>query len=395
MQANDWRDDGSSQLDMPISQPRIGYNTTGYGNGRPSMSGSSRQVGGVRPAADAQQSEPVKVAPKSGASAAPAVVKYSKFKTTQMSHLYSGPVAIVSMSQKSDKNNNPYTEYTIQDSSGQVSAKWFSTADTTNKVGDIVLVEAMAGEWLGRPQYTFRSVRQTKPGEIPLTEVIPSTPFNIEEMKKDFLRRMEWIKDDCLQKIVQSCFGIVQSRLGLDYVGTVPTLVSFCECPASKEIHHNYVGGLLEHTSAMIRYADAMAPLQGLDPDLIVAGVMLHDLGKIWEYSWIPVIDYTPRGKLFGHLAMGYAHLKSSTGWIGKSQKEIDYVDQLSHIILSHHEKPEYGTCVLPQTREAILVAEIDKLDVYEWRTKYLFEGNKSQRLPNDFALKTSLYRFN
>jgi len=55
MQANDWRDDGSSQLDMPISQPRIGYNTTGYGNGRPSMSGSSRQVGGVRPAADAQQ----------------------------------------------------------------------------------------------------------------------------------------------------------------------------------------------------------------------------------------------------------------------------------------------------------------------------------------------------
>lgn len=128
-------------------------------------------------------------------------------------------------------------------------------------------------------------------------------------------------------------------------------------------MHHAYLGGLLEHTLSMAHMAEAAArhyPL--INADLLLAGVFLHDLAKIEEFDYSrPAFNYTDRGRLVGHLVLGVDMLRRAADKV--PDLPMATVDQLAHLILSHHGQLEFGSPVLPMTPEAMLLHHLDDMD--------------------------------
>ncbi|HSG28164.1 MAG TPA: HD domain-containing protein, partial [Candidatus Krumholzibacterium sp.] len=136
----------------------------------------------------------------------------------------------------------------------------------------------------------------------------------------------------------------------------------FLKAPAAKGWHHSYVGGLVEHVGDMLRIAAAVSPVYPeVDRDLLVAGVLLHDLGKLSELKVSNHIEYSDRGRLLGHISMGVAFIDEYLR--GMDDFPAGTEMSLKHMILSHHGQLEHGSPVLPMTVEALLLGYIDNMD--------------------------------
>jgi 3'-5' exoribonuclease len=142
-----------------------------------------------------------------------------------------------------------------------------------------------------------------------------------------------------------------------------PLWQRFQEAPAAKGIHHAYVGGLLEHSLSVARIADQLAThYSGVDRSLLLAGALLHDVGKVEELVMdLAVIDYTAQGRLMGHLVMGCEMVAAAAVTIKDFPPEL--LTQLQHLILSHHGRQEFGSPTVPMTIEAFLLSFVDDLD--------------------------------
>ena len=141
---------------------------------------------------------------------------------------------------------------------------------------------------------------------------------------------------------------------------------TLCKAPAAMCFHHAFIGGLLEHTLNAIEVADALCPFYpGLNRDVVIAGIFLHDIAKTWELCYDCSFGYTDGGQLVGHIV-------KSAMWVDQKAKDAEKVlgepvpqeliDVMQHIILSHHGALEHGSPVVPCTREATLVHMIDNL---------------------------------
>ena len=132
--------------------------------------------------------------------------------------------------------------------------------------------------------------------------------------------------------------------------------------PAATRMHHNYVGGLAYHTYGMLELADGFLKTYNyLSKDYLYSGIILHDLGKILEFSGVENTEYTVKGQLLGHLVMGTVFINDVAKELGYSDSEEVLV--LEHMVLSHHGLPQYGACKKPQTAEAEVLWYIDTLD--------------------------------
>ncbi len=131
--------------------------------------------------------------------------------------------------------------------------------------------------------------------------------------------------------------------------------------PAARGMHHAYRSGLLEHTLSLASSGRALAGHYRLSEDLVVAGAILHDLGKIWELEAGATIDYTDDGRLLGHLTLGVLRVERALGELPEFPAETRR--HLLHILLSHHGEYEFGSPRRPKTPEALLVAMLDNLD--------------------------------
>lgn len=138
---------------------------------------------------------------------------------------------------------------------------------------------------------------------------------------------------------------------------------SLREHPAAKSIHHAYRGGLLEHVVYMAEMAIKICELyEELDRDLILLGVLLHDLGKLRELGSMPANDYTKEGQLVGHIVLGHSMLTDACRAVEPPVPEFLRL-HLEHLVLSHHGQREYGSPIEPSTAEALVLHEIDSLD--------------------------------
>lgn len=135
----------------------------------------------------------------------------------------------------------------------------------------------------------------------------------------------------------------------------------FKVAPAAKTMHHAYRSGLLDHTVSAAGSGKLLAGHYGLNEDLVVAGILLHDLGKIWELDLDHSIEYTDDGRLIGHLALETLFVDRMIGELEQFPQELRR--QLLHILLSHHGEYEYGSPRRPKTLEAMLVHMVDNLD--------------------------------
>jgi 3'-5' exoribonuclease len=132
--------------------------------------------------------------------------------------------------------------------------------------------------------------------------------------------------------------------------------------PAGKVLHHEYIGGLLEHTLSVAEICDFLSThYREANRDMLIAGALLHDIGKIYELSYDRAIDYTDEGKLIGHIVIGaelITKLEEKKKLLGKEKEML-----LKHIILSHHGELEYGSPKRPKTLEALIVHFVENLD--------------------------------
>jgi 3'-5' exoribonuclease len=172
----------------------------------------------------------------------------------------------------------------------------------------------------------------------------------------------------------------------------------FCSAPGGTSLHHNYLGGLLEHTHNMLRVAAAILPLYpNVQPDLVLAGVFLHDIGKTEELSYDMAFSYTDSGQLMGHIAQSLLMIQRKADALAANDTPIDkeVFDAVSHIILSHHGEYEFGSPRLPATPEAFMVYYIDDLDakVNQVTSAIEDEPGDSNWTGWKKALQTRLYR--
>ncbi len=137
-------------------------------------------------------------------------------------------------------------------------------------------------------------------------------------------------------------------------------LTKFKKAPAAKSMHHAYVGGLIEHTVSVAKISKEISKFyMPIDVDILVAGALLHDIGKVYEID-ATTFNYTNEGRLIGHIVIGYNITKEK---IKNIKLPLEQEVQILHCILSHHGEYEYGSPKIPKTKEALLLHLIDTMD--------------------------------
>ncbi|MDO9507998.1 MAG: HD domain-containing protein [Thermovirgaceae bacterium] len=271
---------------------------------------------------------------------------------------------------RSDKNNRPFWDLSLVDSEGSIDAKvwsdgkWWDTRScertpfepASSNMASLVLnapvvVIGTASEFRGKQQYQFLEVFLLDPERFPISGFIQSSPVPVERMEEEF------------RAMISSCGPGVRTFLEKVFSGDL--WKSFRELPAAVSHHHAYVHGLLEHTLSVARGARALAETYKssgveMDLDIVTAGGLLHDIGKIESYKLDPFPSMTIPGTVIDHIALGFSRF---TDLAREHGLDGDLVTAIGHILISHHGRKEYGSPVLPATPEAMVVSSADELD--------------------------------
>jgi len=294
-----------------------------------------------------------------------------------------------SLRDRKGSGGGQYLAMTLADKSGQFDARmWEDFAEVLEHCaeGSYVKVHGQISKYNGRYQITVSKMRSAADSEIETADFIPTTKFNVAEMDAELRGYVAGFKSEPLRRLV------------LAFLDDPEIGPAFATAPAAKRLHHAWIGGLLEHVLHLVRICLATAPFYPeVDPDLLVTGAILHDMGKVRELSWRSSFDYTLEGQLIGHIsiAQGMLHEKiaqlnsggpfiapASGAMSGVSDAAntapVPFPDNLrilvEHMILAHHGKLEFGSPKLPMTPEAMLLSALDDLEA------------KFQALRNEFA---------
>ena len=252
------------------------------------------------------------------------------------------------------RTGNAYFVLTVTDKSGEVSGPIWNNVQQLQQLcvpGETIKVKGSVQSYRDQLQLKIDSITPIDRSAVDLGDFIPAAPGSRRKMGKRLQSLVHSVEDPFLRKLL-SCF-----------FDEGEWLHRFLEAPAAKGIHHAYVGGLLEHSLSVAAIAEFMARhYRGVNRSLLIAGALLHDIGKIEELSSrAGIIDYTVQGRLKGHIVMGNEAVARAAGQIDNFPQEV--LEQVQHIIVSHHGRREFGSPVLPMTVEAIILSFIDDLD--------------------------------
>ncbi len=218
---------------------------------------------------------------------------------------------------------------------------------------------------------------------------------------EDFLARTDKDTDKMFDEIKNTVAGIKNPQLKAlvdRFLADTDLMEKFCKAPGGTALHHNYLGGLLEHTHNMLRVALAILPLYPeVQSDLVLAGIFLHDMGKTEELSYDMAFSYTDSGQLIGHIVKTVLMVNQKADALKAKGTQIEQtiLDALGHIILSHHGAYEFGSPKLPATPEAFMVYFIDDLDAKLNQVTMAIENEPGDSNWTAWknALQTRLYR--
>lgn len=248
-------------------------------------------------------------------------------------------------------NGKPFLTLVFQDKSGEIEAKlWDATPeDETNYAAQqIVRLAGEINSYRGRNQLKIRNIRPiTDLDGVTISDFLEVAPVPQDEMASKITQYIFEMNNSNIQRITRHLLKKHQA--------------AFYEYPAATKNHHEFVSGLAYHVVSMLDLAKAIAHLYpSLDTDLLYAGIILHDLGKVTELSGPISTTYTVEGNLLGHISI-------MVNEIGQAAKELgiegEEVTVLQHIILSHHGKAEWGSPKPPMIKEAEILHYIDNLD--------------------------------
>ena len=277
-------------------------------------------------------------------------------------------------------NGANYWTMILQDNSGTIEAKKWDYLPEDEAVlvkGNVVQVRGDVLLYRTALQVKIRSVEEINQGEVDWSRFLATAPKSTEEMKRKLEAFVASIKDEDVRLLTKACLDEVLEDL-LVY-------------PAAVRNHHEYMGGLLYHSLTMADLAvEVCRVYPAFNRDLVLSGILLHDLGKITELSGVRGTSFTLEGKLLGHISIGHAFLRNKAMELGYYKEEghkKEVAILLEHIVLSHHGKHEFGSPVLPLTREALVVSMIDDMDaklmILEKALKPINEGDSTAKLFN------------
>lgn len=259
---------------------------------------------------------------------------------------------------RANRNANLYLLASLRDRTGVMSGlMWNITEDQVAHInaGDFVKVKGKVQLYQGTLQMIVTHIQKAACDGLDPNDFHPQSGQDVEKLMAR-LREILLSIDEPNLRMLMECFLIDE-----------PLMQSFARAPAGIKAHHAYHGGLLEHVVNIAEAATALRPLYPkLDHNLLIAGIFLHDLGKVREMSYETTFAYTDEGQLLGHLVIGVEILSRKIAEVSKLTGEPfpqETALRLKHMILSHHGTYEFGSPKLPMTPEAIALHHLDNLD--------------------------------
>lgn len=286
---------------------------------------------------------------------------------------------------KLTKNGDGYLDLELQDSTGSISAKlWGCDSFAISfDADDIVEVEGKVREYQGKSQITISGIRKCDPEEVNLLDFLPRTEKDVEQMYAALVERVEALPQ-----------GPIRALL-LSVLGDSAIAPKFKLAPAAVSFHHARLGGLLEHVSSLVGLGDQICDhYPDLRREMVLAGLILHDVGKLEELSFLRGLRYTTRGQLLGHISIGVEVVLKKAQSIPELSPSLR--DQLVHIILAHHGKLEFGSPKEPVFPEALVVHYLDDMDskLESMRESYdAAKGLDGEWTSRNAALRRELFR--
>lgn len=278
-------------------------------------------------------------------------------RTLKEGDVFNGFLLAQEVSFKTSAKGSEYLELKLSDASGDLKGfLWDLRAvegDLDQVAADAFLkVKGQISNYNGRTQIRLDKLRFARDEEVgDLARFFPVSRRDPEEMARELDGLVAGVKDPWIRRLLEALF-----------VDDPVRREAFRRAPAAKSMHHVCLGGLIEHTLSVAGMAaKACAHYPDMNADLVLAGVLLHDLGKTAELTYQRSFGYSDAGNLLGHISMEAEWISRAAAAIPGFPEELRL--HLLHIVLSHHGKLEYGSPVLPKTPEALLVHYLDDLD--------------------------------
>jgi 3'-5' exoribonuclease len=251
------------------------------------------------------------------------------------------------------KTGELYLSLLLGDRTGEVDAKmWDNVTEVLDSFDrdDFVKVKGMTQIFHNRPQITIHKVRRLDDSEIDFADYFPSSRRDPGEMWTELRATVAAMGNPHLKALVEALLD------------DEDVACRYRRAPAAKQIHHAYLGGLIEHVLSLCTLARTVAAhYPNVDYDLLLAGVVLHDIGKIYELNYERGFSYSDRGQLLGHITIGLRMVADKL--CGLPDFPAPLRSLVEHMILSHHGQLEFGSPKLPQFPEALLLHYLDDMD--------------------------------
>jgi len=280
-----------------------------------------------------------------------------------------------SKERKTARNGSAYLDLELQDSTGNIKAKVWDCDHLPSEfeVDDIVRVSGSVELFKDTPQLTLRKIAKCSEEETQLADYLPHGSQDSGALFAGLLSRIERIESRPLQALLFQVFKDPEIAK------------KFKLAPAATHFHHAYLGGLIEHVSSLIELGDRICDhYPSLERDLILAGLLLHDLGKLEELNFTRHFAYSTRGQLIGHINIGLEIVRDKMRLV--PDFPADLRDRLEHIILSHHGKLEFGSPKEPMFMEALVVNYLDDLDSKLAAMRGQYEADRNH--PGDWTTR-------
>ena len=290
---------------------------------------------------------------------------------------------------RSTSRGDLYIAMFLSDKTGQLNGRMWQASEVIYKAlpkPGFIHLKGRSELYQNNLQIVVNEVSVIDPGKVNIDDFLAHTEKDVDQMFAEIREIVGRIKNSQLKALAEG------------FLADEEVMAKFRKAPGGIKLHHNCIGGLLEHTHNMLRTALAILPLYPkVQADLVLTGVFLHDIGKTDELEYDMAFSYTDTGQLIGHVVRSYLMIHQKADALRAAGKKIDQevLDSLGHIILSHHGQYEFGSPKLPATPEAFMVCLIDDLDakvdqVTSAIDEDLGEGNWTAWRN---ALQTRLYR--
>ncbi len=246
-----------------------------------------------------------------------------------------------------------YLSLKLQDKTGTIDGKvWELNHQIQNfEEGDFIKIDSLVLTYQNELQLNIKKIRRSQEGEYNPADYIPCTEKDISLLYNQFTDYIKTISNVHIRDLLENIF-----------VKNSDIAEKFKQHSAARAMHHNYMGGLLEHSLSVVQICDFMAPrCKYINRDILIASAMLHDIGKLWELSSFPENDYTDEGQLIGHIVIGTEFISSEMAKITDFPETLKIL--LKHCIIGHHGEYEFGSPQLPKTIEAFIHHCADNTD--------------------------------